>query len=174
MWTSPLVATTNVASYAQHTHDDSNNVYAVNSTGTGIVVYNITTNALSSKTASFGTTSEPRIAWDSASHLLYVAPYYFGTSFYSFDPTTSTQVTLTSIPDTIMSDVFCSDRSGHIYAGGTYTAAQMWQYTVSTKTWAKLSAVPPFSNGNVGACTVTADGWLYYSNGSNVAKLQLL
>jgi hypothetical protein len=174
-WSTPLTIATNVAGAAQHTHDDSGRVYAVGSL-TAIVVYDTVGNTLTTKTASMaGSVSEPRIAWDSLTQKLYIAPNFYGVAFYSFDPATSTTTALTSIPDTTISDVFCTDRGGHIYAGGKTSATQMWQYTITTDTWVKLSAAPTFNSGNVGACTVTADGWLYYDNGgSSVEKLQLL
>jgi hypothetical protein len=133
-------------------------------------------NTLNTKTTTMtGSLHEPRITWDSLTQKLYIGPDWNGKQLYAFDPATSTTTALTDIPDAHIADVFCTDRGGHIYAGGSSGTPQIWQYTIATGTWVKLPVSPPFTDGNIGACTVSADGWLYFDNGgSSVAKLQLL
>lgn len=175
-WSAPLQAVTNVTLFSQHTHDDAGKVYAVGNVGsaTSVVVYDVAANTVTQKAATFSSPQEPRIAWDSTSRLLYVAPYFAGGTFYSYDPSTSTTTALPSIPDGSVSTAFCADRSGHIYAAGNWQYNQMWQYTIATTTWAQV-AKPPFYNQMTAACTVSDSGWLYFSDGQgSLAKLQLL
>jgi N-acetylneuraminic acid mutarotase len=71
-----------------------------------------------------------------------------------------------------VNDVFCSDRSGHLYSGGAGPNT-MYQYDTLTNSWASLPNMP-ISTGNSGTCTVTDTGWLYVDNGSGgMARLQL-
>ncbi|MCK6516242.1 hypothetical protein L6R46_14445, partial [Myxococcota bacterium] len=73
-----------------------------------------------------------------------------------------------------LNDIFCSDRSGHIYAAGATSGTTMYQYTVSTGAWKAIASLPS-DHGNNGSCTVSADGWLYVGTGSNLTfyRLQL-
>ncbi|MGH7280379.1 MAG: DUF6923 family protein [Polyangiaceae bacterium] len=175
-WSAPLTTTIAVQGEGQHTHDDSGHVFAVDSNG-NILKYDVSAKTIATVTLSAALTSldEPRLAWDSTTHLLYAAPSFEGTTLYSIDPATGTVKQLTSVPDTQMSDIFCADRNGHLYANGSSDAAQLYQYDIASDTWILLSNnPPPFSGSNDGACTVTSDGWLYFTDGEdNVAKLQL-
>jgi hypothetical protein len=177
VWTPHLTATaTSVGYEVQDTHDDSGHVYAIKSDG-NLLKYDIAGDALTTVTLSapLASNSEARMAWDSATHLLITAPSYDGTELDSIDPATGTVTLLAPVPGAQMSDIFCGDRNGHIYANGGDNTVTLYQYVIATNTWTLLSNnPPPFSGANQGSCTVTSDGWLYYTDGlGNIAKLQL-
>jgi len=73
---------------------------------------------------------------------------------------------LASHPEGFVNDAFCSDRSGHIFAGGNYTTSQtFWVYDTATG-WARIPDLPSgYEKGDCGSCTVTDDGWLYTTGG---------
>jgi hypothetical protein len=175
-WSAPLTTTINVEDEGQHTHDDSGHVYAVAADG-NLLKYDVTAKTIATVTLSAPLTnlSEPRLEWDSATHLLFAAPSFHGTELDSIDPTTGTVTLLAPNPGTQVSDIFCADRNGHLYAMGGNSVAQLYQYVIATNTWTLLSNnPPPFNGSNDGACTVTSDGWLYFTDGEgDVAKLQL-
>ncbi|MGH7280483.1 MAG: hypothetical protein ACRELY_03085, partial [Polyangiaceae bacterium] len=176
-WSTHLPATpTNVGDYAQATHDDSGHVFAIDGNG-NLLKYDIAGNTLTTVTLSAPLTTEyeARLEWDSATHLLYAAPSYDATELDSIDLATGNVVLLSPIPGSQMSDIFCADRNGHLYANGGDSTVTLYQYVIATDTWTLLSNnPPPFSGQNQGACTVTSDGWLYYTDGyANIAKLQL-
>jgi len=110
--------------------------------------------------------NEPRVAWDSIAKRLYVGPKYNSGAFFVFDPSTGFATALTSHPEGYMNHIFCSDRSGHLYAAGIdSTPRTMWQYTIATDKWSRMPDLP-FDKGTDGACTVSGDGYLYVSSGS--------
>jgi hypothetical protein len=171
--------------YSQTTHDDSGNLYAVGDTSPyPIIQYNIAAGTWKTFTSGFTISNEPHLTWDPVTKKIYVYTSYSNLYFYSFDPATGTVTSLTSISDpgtTGMNDVYCGDRSGHVYtAGGTNgcsggtTPNSMWQYDTVAGTWKRLPDLP-FDHGCNGACTVTDDGFLYVSNGytKNLAKIPL-
>jgi hypothetical protein len=163
------------------THDDAGNIYALTSDSTyRIVQFVVSTSAVNYFAGPAIVPYEPRAAWDSLSHKLYFAPRFDNGALYSFDPTTKTVALLGSNPDGGMNDVFCSDRSGHLYAAGGATGCSgtnsMWQYDVATNSWKRIPDLP-FDHGCTGACTVTDDGWLYMTDGatpSHSARITLL
>mgnify|MGYP001582428471 CR=1 FL=1 len=73
---------------------------------------------------------------------------------------------MTPIPESQLNDIFCSDRSGHIYAAGGSSGTSMYQYDIATDVWAAIPALPS-DHGNNGSCTVSYEGWLYVGTGSN-------
>ena len=66
---------------------------------------------------------------------------------------------MASHPETQLNDIFCSDRSGHIYAAGGFDGTTMVPYTVTTNTWSAIASLPT-NHGFNGSCTVSGDGWL--------------
>ena len=108
--------------------------------------------------------SEPHIAYDSCSGLLYLVPQYAGKLLYSMNPSTGATVALATIPSGQISDGFCADNSGHLYAAGTATGQQFLQYNIASNTWVVLPP-PPQSVGNCGSCSVGDDGYLYFAGG---------
>ncbi len=157
------------------THDASGHVYAFTS-DSRVVDYNIATGAVTYHATSWtGGTSESRIAFDPISNLLYIAPIFYNGTLLSFDPVSNTTTTLPPQPEGFINDVYCSDRSGHIYAAGLSSGTEFWQYTIATRTWARIPDTP-FDHGNNGGCTITDAGYLYFTNGSGsqMARIQLL
>ncbi|MHB8417926.1 MAG: hypothetical protein ACYDCL_07610, partial [Myxococcales bacterium] len=164
VWTTLLTGLA-ATQFNETTHDGSGNVYTVDSAGK-VLKYVIASNTASELTPSvpFGSLSEPHTTFDGCSGLLYVTPFYSGASLYSFDPATSASKQLASIPDPQISDAFCGDGSGHLYAAGAADGQQFWQYTIASDSWVKI-ATPPFNVANCGACTVGSDGYLYFTSG---------
>ncbi len=85
-----------------------------------------------------------------------------------------TDTTLTPHPESMLNDIYCSDRNGHIYAAGMSGGTTLWQYTISTDTWNPIPDYPE-DHGNNGSCSVSLDGWLYMEPGSvsTIYKLPL-
>lgn len=161
------------SSNSQAVHDDAGHVYVITADGE-IATYDIAANAVSYQPAMTAVIGA-RIAWDSLSRLLFLAPDYRGTSFYSFDPATGMRVTLPSLPAMRFTPTFCSDRSGHVYAAGDNSGTLIWQYDIATATWATLPVALPFDHNANGACTVTDSGWLYVTDtGARLARIRLL
>ena len=85
----------------------------------------------------------------------FAAPDLFKLDLVSGDVTQ-----LTSIPEPMLNDIFCGDRSGHIYAAGDSNGTSLWRYDIATDTWSVMPSLPG-DHGNNGACSVHADGWLF-------------
>ena len=176
-WTTPVNATlTHALSQSQSTGDDSGFVYS-RATDFTVVQFKIADGSVAYITGPADlTTSEPRAAWDSDSKRVYLGDYNDSTgTLYALDPTTGTLTKLTSFPDAAgLSDAFCSDRKGHLYTAnsGNGISTTPWMYTVATDTWAKLPSLN-YVYGSSEACTVSADGWLYFGDG-DANKLQRL
>ena len=122
-----------------------------------------------------GGTSEPRLAFDPGTGLLYIAPIFYTGEFISYNPVSGVFTALPAHPRAYMNDIYCSDRSGHIYAAGLSGGTEMWQYTIATAVWVRIPDFPG-DHGNNGACTVSDDGFLWVTNGSGAlfARLPLL
>jgi hypothetical protein len=79
-------------------------------------------------------------------------------------------------PEGSLNDIFCADRSGHIYAAGGSTGNTIWQYDTAADSWRRIPDFP-VDHGNNGSCSVHEDGWLYVETGTtsaNVFRLRLL
>ena len=70
------------------------------------------------------------------------------------------------IPEATMNDIYCGDRSRHIYAAGGTGGATMWQYDIATNTWSPLPDLPA-DHSNNGSCLVSDGGYLYVTPGAN-------
>ena len=117
---------------------------------------------------------ETRLGYDGDTNSIYFGG--FGApNLYRFDIATSAVTTLASIPESMLNDIFCADRSGHIYAAGGSSGSTIWQYDIATDTWARIVDYP-ISHGNNGTCGVLEDGWLYVEPGSlsTIYRLELL
>ena len=169
-WTTPLTVTTNVAKLSQHAHDDSGNIYAMTTTG-DIFEYMIGANAGAALgVGSFSAVYAPRLAWDSVSRLLYVAPNLGDNTLYSIDVTTGQLASLSSISvSSTMARAFCADRSGHLYAGTT--DGNIWQYTIADDTWVSINPNPFSVDPTNSACTVSDEGFLYYTDGTGDVRM---
>jgi hypothetical protein len=186
-WTTLLDTGVPSTDNAQMAHDDHGNVWTVESDSPNhIVEYDPVANAITTfdSTGLGGYVYEPRVAWDPAAQRLYIGPAYDSPDLYAFDPKTGDVTQKTSVPDvagnvgTGMGDPFCSDRSGHLYAigdDGCDASASMFQYDTKTDTWSRLPDVPFGDHGCDGACTVSDDGWLYFTSGdgNNFSRLKL-
>jgi hypothetical protein len=159
-WTTPISGLTTTYSI-QTTNDDAGNIWSYASPSM-LIAYNIVTGAASYQSLTTGVSGiEPRISYDSCTGLLYLSDYAT-TEFYSYDPASGTEVTLPSLPGGLQfQDGFCGDHSGHIFA--VTISAQMYQYTISTGTWAAMPTGGPVGEYN-SACGVGSDGYLYASD----------
>jgi hypothetical protein len=158
---------------AQSAHDDTGHLYTLQTDG-NIAQFDIASGTVTTLTFAAGGMSEPRMTWDSCAKKLFIAPNFTTGTLYSYDPATKTTATLKSHPDGFMNDVFCGDRSGHVYAAGASGGTDMWQYTTATDTWTSLPTMPA-DHGDNGACAVTEDGYLYTVpvSGGTLVRLQL-
>jgi hypothetical protein len=171
-WTTPATGLTTAFSN-QTTNDDAGNLWSY-SASAALLEYNITAGTTTyPPLTGFSFFSEPRITYDSCSGLLYLTDYDT-TPFYSYDPVSGVQTTLTSLPGgNTFQDGVCGDRSGHIFA--VTDTSTMYQYTIATDTWAAMPAGGPTGNFN-SACGVGADGYLYATDpgtSSTVYRIQL-
>jgi hypothetical protein len=153
---------------SQSTADDSGYVYSLATSDHYLLKYDTTNNTYAYiTTPSDLTTSEPRAAWDSQTGRVYLTGSWDSGGFYAFNPVDKSFTALAPLPDSIgMGDAFCSDRRGHIFTtngDGSDTATDVWMYTAATDTWSSFTALP-FPHGSNAACTVSADGYLYFGN----------
>jgi hypothetical protein len=177
-WTKPVDGTlTYNHSMSQATADDSGFVYSLSGSHQ-LLKYNTTDNTyVYIATPSDLSTGEPRAAWDGQTQRVYLADYSNPNGFYAFNPSDNSFTALAPLPDVGMSDAFCSDRLGHIFTANSSnsdTATDVWMYTAATDTWASFTPLP-FHHGSSAACTVSADGWLYFGDGDhyNFARIKV-
>ena len=117
---------------------------------------------------------EMRMGYDPGTHSI-VFGGFAESIIYRYDIATGvTDTTLTPHPESMLNDIYCSDRNGHIYAAGMSGGTTLWQYTISTDTWNPIPDYPE-DHGNNGSCSVSLDGWLYMEPGSvsTIYKLPL-
>jgi hypothetical protein len=164
----------------QNTMDDSNNVWTVAANGQ-IVAYNLdagTVRIMDGGVGVPGNGGEPRIAWDSLTHMLYFADYD-DIPLYSLDPVTSAVAHLISFPDEDinnnggMNDAFCSDHRGNIFTMNSCgTSNSFYTYDAVKGAW-NVSYVP-FILDCSGSCSATGDGYLYMmDNSGNLYRLRV-
>lgn len=172
IWTTPGTGLV-TKNDAQTTVDDKGNLWTWQD-ASNLLEYNIASGTTTTHPlfASHGS-SEPRIVYDSCSGLLYLADYE-SAGFYSYNPSTGTLTTLSSLPGSLpFQDGFCADRSGHIFAATD--GSSMYQYTISTGAWVELPAGGLIGNSN-STCGIGSDGYLYASDpdiSSTVYRIQL-
>jgi hypothetical protein len=154
-------------------HDQGGDVYSLANDGR-LIRYTPSTNAIRYYTTGHASVSEPRVAFDPVTGLVYVVGNFCDVNdFYSVDPVTGAVTTMPPLPRSgCFNDPFCSDYSGHLYAVGPPGDALVWQFNTVTRTW---SAVPnlPFGHGFNGGCTVTDTGYLYMSPGDDTSMARL-
>jgi len=188
-WSAPVPVDISDTRASQNAHDDEGHVYAIESDDPHrIVRYDPADGTIATFDSGGlgGHLAEPRVAWDSATRRLFIAPAYNRPLLFAFDPTTGAIEQRATVPNaagdgdgTGMGDPFCSDRSGHLYAAGdTGCSASntVFQYDTRADAWRRLPDLP-INHGCNGACTVTDDGWLYFTDGegdrSSLHRLQL-
>jgi hypothetical protein len=130
-----------------------------------LVEYDTITGALTTTTTGYGSQYETRLGYDPISRAIYFGAYD-QPNLYKFDLSTKAVTEMASHPEGELNDVFCSDRSGHIFAAGGFDGSTMYQYTVATDTWEPIAELPTYHGFN-GSCTVSGDGWLYVGTGSH-------
>jgi sugar lactone lactonase YvrE len=181
-WTKPVNGTLNYNYVnSQSTADDSGFVYSLSNSGTHqLLKYDTINNTVVYYLApddiviTFG--NEPRVAWDSKTQRVYLADYE-NSIFYAFNPADGTFTALAPLPNSSgMSDAFCSDRRGHIFTGnGNGSSRELLMYTAETNTWTSFPKDIPFNQGGSNACSIAADGWLYFGDGNahNFARIKV-
>jgi hypothetical protein len=172
---SELIDTMPSSYQSQATADDAGNVYAMASDGS-IIQYNPATAALHVFTGPTDLPSsgdEPRLAWDTKTAKVYIADYA-STPFYSLDPADGNLSPLEAFPlSNGVNDGFCSDRHGRIYTSddsGNGGVAMMFDTT--TGMWSQMPFMP-FEIGSSGACTVSGDGYLYFTGNGGTARIRV-
>jgi hypothetical protein len=156
-WTTPIGVLPWTSS-PQTTSDDYGNIWSYENEST-LFAYDVTTGLVTTHPLTTGlTSSRPRITFDSCSGLFFLTDYNT-LPFFSYDPSSGTQITLASLPaGTPFTEGFCGDRSGHVFA--VTNTGIVYQYSVSSATWTALPTGGPALNYNTG-CGVGADGFLY-------------
>jgi hypothetical protein len=143
--------------------DEEGVVYGYDGAGE-LITYDTLTSTLTESSTGLGALTQTRLAYDPTHRWLFVGAYD-GPELYRYDILADTWSAVSPIPETQLNDIFCGDRSGHIYAAGGTSGTTIYQYTTATDTWTTITAFP-VSHANAGACTVSDDGYLYVSTGS--------
>ena len=149
--------------YTMTAVDEDGVVYGLSDTGV-LMAYDTVTGVAVQTTTGLGYLYETRLSYDKSSRTLLIGGYSEA-NLYAVNVDTFAETTLTSIPESSLNDIFCTDGSGHLYAAGGSSGTSMWQYTVGTDTWAEIPELPA-SHGNNGSCVVSATGKLYVGSGS--------
>jgi len=149
--------------------DDSGNLWVYNSFNQ-LIRYDISANTYEAFSTGVSATSQTRVGYDATTNSLYFGPA-FGSGFFRFDIATETVTTLPSHPEGGLSDTFCTDRSGHVYAAGGCGGPSYFQYDIASNTWSRIVDSP--LGGCNGSCVVHGDGWLYTEDSGNTHRLQL-
>lgn len=117
-------------------------------------------------------TFETRLAYDPGTRSIFFGGYG-DPELYQWEIDAGTVTQVTSIPENQLNDIFCSDRSGHIYAAGDSGGTTMFQYDIATDTWSQIPDLP-VDHGNNWTCTVDAGGrYLYTSADTQFYRLPL-
>jgi streptogramin lyase len=153
--------------------DDEGHIWGHASNGQ-LVRYAPASGAVDYYTTGQGGQYEARLAWDPIVRKIFFGSYT-KPQLYSFNVDTHVVEQHASIPENQLNDIFCGDRSGHIYAAGDSGGNTIFKYDVATNTWSQIPSLPT-DHGNNGCCTVWRAGWLFVSTGSNKKwhKIELL
>jgi hypothetical protein len=147
------------------TESDEYGVVYGHTTSGQFVIYNTITGDLEYFTTGYGGEYETRLGYDPESRSILFGAYD-SSALRQWYIDTGVIVERDPIPEPQLNDIFCSDRSGHIYAAGGSSGRTMFQYIVATDTWTAMPDLPE-DHGNNGSCTVSGDGYLYVSNGGS-------
>ena len=150
--------------YTMTAVDEDGVIYGLSDTGV-LMAWDSTTELMLQTTTTLGFKFETRLAYDRSSRSLLIGSYD-SPELYSVNVDTFAETTLTSISESQLNDIFCTDGSGHLYAAGGTSGTTMWQFTVSTNSWAPIPDLPA-EHGNNGSCLVSGTGKLYVGSGSN-------
>ncbi len=138
--------------------DEDGHIYGYTAEG-DIVIYDAVDRTLAYVPTGLGSQYETRLGYDPTGPALYFGSFG-GPNLYRYDLDAGEISEVTPIPEPQLNDIFCSDRSGHLYAAGDSGGKTLWQYTTVTDTWAPIPDLPT-EHGNNYTCTVSEDGWLY-------------
>ncbi len=145
--------------------DESGHIYGYSGSGE-IIDYDTTDGSVSYLGTGKGSQYETRLAYDPDPRAIYFGSYS-SSALYRYGLDSGSVDTMTSHPESQLNDIYCGDRSGHIYAAGNSSGTTMWQYDIATDAWSAMPDLPT-DHGNNGSCTVSEDGWLYVATGSNL------
>ena len=150
--------------------DEYGMIYGHDGAG-AIVVYDTSTGSYTDYSHSYGSEYETRLAYDPGTRAVYFGAFHYG-NIYKFDIATGSISTQTTHPESYLNDIYCSDRSGHIYSAGSSSGTTMWQYDIGADAW---NSIPdfPVDHGNNWSCVVSDTGWLYVGNGTDFYRLAL-
>lgn len=156
----------------QVTHDDDGALYFLSGDGR-IVRYAPVSGEAAVDPQRIGSEPpwRPRLAWDSLTRRLYVAPRFDRRSFFEYDPKSKRVLELPGPVNDAIGSAFCSDRGGHIYTAGD-DGLDAWQYTVWTQGWTRLPDVPVSLHPGA-ACTVIERAFLYFYRPREVIRIEL-
>ncbi len=166
-WTTPA---TGIASTSGNltVHDTAGDIYSFTNDGR-LVRYTPSTGAVRYYTTGHTSVSEPRVAYDPVSGLVYVVANFCDVNdFFAVNPTTGAVTSMPALPRSgCFNDPFCSDYSGHLYAVGPPDGSgDVWQYNTVTRAWTAMPGLG-FSHGFNGGCTVNDTGYLYLTPGDD-------
>lgn len=162
-WTT--VTTTSATDDSGMTESDEYGVVYGHDARGNIVTYETDTGAVSYYPTGLGREFETRMGYDPGERAIFFGAYD-ASALYRWDIETGAVTTMSSHPESQLNDIFCSDRSGHIYAAGGTSGTSIYQYDIATDVWAAITPLPS-DHGNNGSCTVSADGYLYIGTGSS-------
>jgi hypothetical protein len=150
--------------------DGAGNLWAYRS-GDALVRYTIATNTISEFTTGVVASTQTRLGYDPGTNSLYFGSALSTSSFHRFDIATSVVSTLAPHPEGTLSDTFCTDLSGHIYAAGACGGPTMYMYDIATNAWSLIPDLP--TSGCNGSCSVHEDGWLYVEDLGTAHRIEL-
>jgi streptogramin lyase len=116
---------------------------------------------------------ETRLGFDRATNSIFFGG--FGDNImHQYEIDTGVTTRKADHPEDMLNDIFCSDRSGHIYAAGGSGGSSLYQYSVALDTWYPMVDFG-IDHGNNGSCMVSDAGWLYMEPGdlSSLHRLPL-
>lgn len=134
-----------------------------------IIDYDVAAGTITRTSTGLGGEYETRMGYDPGTRTIFFGAYNTRDLHTFHIPSATVTATVTVHPESQLNDIFCSDRSGHIYAAGGSSGTTMWKYDIATDTWSSLPDLPT-SHGNNGTCTVSARTRdLYVGTGSSGA-----
>jgi hypothetical protein len=116
-------------------------------------------------------TYETRLGWDRPSNSIFFGGFV-QPILNRYDIASGTVRPVAPHPEPYLNDIFCADRSGHLYSAGDGMGTTLWQYDIASNTWRRIPDYPA-DHGNNGSCSVHEDGWLYVEPGDSVTLYRL-
>jgi hypothetical protein len=156
--------------YSMTESDEYGHLYAHVSSG-AIIEYDPVMNAFATYSDGKASLFETRLGYDPGTRAIYFGAYG-SPSLFKMDLYTHVVTARTSHPESQLSDIFCSDRSGHIYAAGGSSGTTIWKYDIAGDAWSRIPDLP-VDQSNTGTCSVSEDGYLYVLTGVNKAFYRL-